>query len=95
MELGRLLCSGCRRQISVTAGTIFQDSRLPPATYFRMIWHVTSQNNGAGSLGLKLALWFGSYQTAWGWLHRLRRDTVTMNRSAGTMNNYQLIKRKL
>lgn len=28
MENGLILCSGCRRQQSVTAGTVFQDSHM-------------------------------------------------------------------
>jgi len=87
-ERGLLLCSECRRQVSVTAGTIFQDTRLPLATWFRVIWYVTSQKNGASALGLKRALGFGSYQTAWAWLHKLRRAMVRPGRDrlAGTID---------
>jgi transposase-like protein len=80
MARGLLLCSGCRRQVSVTAGTIFQDRRLPLVTWFRVIWYVTSQKNGASALGVKRALGFGSYQTAWTWLHKLRRAMVRPGR---------------
>ncbi len=46
---GSLLeCAGCHRQASVTAGTIFQDSRLPLTPWFRAAWWVTSQKNGIG-----------------------------------------------
>ena len=87
-ERGLLLCSECRRQVSVTGGTIFQDTRLPLATWFRVIWYVTSQKNGASALGLKRALGFGSYQTAWVWLHKLRRAMVRPGRDrlAGTID---------
>ena len=34
-------------QSSVTAGTIFQDTRLPLRTWFRTMWWVTSQTYGA------------------------------------------------
>ena len=42
-------CGECRYQTSVTAGTIFQDTRKPLALWFRMMWWVTSQKNGADS----------------------------------------------
>lgn len=45
-------CTGCHRQISVTAGTIFQDSRLPLTLWFRAVWWVTSQKNGVSAQGL-------------------------------------------
>src|ERR1019366_1978356 len=32
-------------------GTIFQDSHLPLTTWFRAMWHVTSQKNGISALG--------------------------------------------
>jgi transposase-like protein len=72
----------------VTAGTVFQDSRLPLATWFRVIWYVTSQKNGASALGLKRVLGFGSYQTAWAWLHKLRRAMVRPGRDrlSGTID---------
>src|SRR6516162_1685932 len=31
----RLLCASCRRQIYILAGTVFQDSHLPLALWFR------------------------------------------------------------
>ncbi len=49
---GLWLCADCRHQASVTAGTIFQDSHLPLTTWFRAMWHVTSQKNGVSALGL-------------------------------------------
>jgi len=77
---GLWLCSACRRQVSVTAGTIFQDGHLPLTLWFRAIWHVTSQKNGVSALGVQRVLGFGSYQTAWAWLHKLRRAMVRPGR---------------
>ena len=37
---------------SLTAGTIFQDTRKPLTLWFRAIWWVTTQKNGASALGL-------------------------------------------
>lgn len=80
MKRGLWLCSACRRQASVTAGTIFQDSRLPLTLWFRAMWHVTSQKNGVSALGVQRVLGLGSYQTAWTLLHKLRRAMVRPGR---------------
>jgi transposase-like protein len=58
--------------MSVTTGTIFQDSHLPLTIWFRAIWQVTSQKNGISALGLQRVLGLGSYKTAWAMLHKLR-----------------------
>ena len=68
-----LECAHCGRQTSVTAGTIFQDTRKPLRLWLRAMWHVTSQKNGTSALGLQRVLGLGSYQTAWTWMHKLRR----------------------
>src|SRR5499427_9897323 len=73
-------CSSCNSQTSVTAGTVFQDTRKPLATWFRAMWFVTSQKNGASTLGLQRVLGLGSYRTAWSWLHKLRRAMVRPDR---------------
>lgn len=64
----------------MTAGTIFQDTRSPLVLWFRAIWWVTSQKNGASALGLQRVLGLGSYRTAWTWLHKLRRAMVRPGR---------------
>jgi transposase-like protein len=73
-------CSKCGHQASVTAGTIFQGTRKPLTMWFRAIWWVTSQKNGASALGLKRILGLGSYETAWTWLHKLRRAMIRPGR---------------
>jgi transposase-like protein len=77
---GLWLCAQCRHQASVTAGTIFQDGRLPLTLWFRAMWYVTSQKNGVSALGVQRVLGLGSYQTAWAWLHKLRRAMVRPGR---------------
>ncbi len=79
-QRGRLICAACRHQATVTAGTIFQDSRLSLRLWCRALWHVTSQKNGASALGLQRVLGLGSYQTAWTVLHKLRRAMVRPGR---------------
>ncbi len=78
----RLLeCSTCGAQVSVTAGTIFHGTRKPLKLWFDVMWWLVSQKNGASAKNLKDAMGFGSYQTAWTWLHKLRRAMIRPGRS--------------
>lgn len=77
---GLTVCPACGYQASITAGTVFQDTRKPLSLWFRAIWLVTSQKTGASALGVKRVLGLGSYETAWSWLHRLRRAMVRPGR---------------
>lgn len=77
---GLSACAQCQYQLSVKAGTIFEGSRSPLTTWFRAIWWVTSQKNGASAKGLQRILGLGSYETAWTWLHKLRRAMVRPGR---------------
>ena len=76
----RRRCDNCRYEMSVTAGTIFQDSHLPLTIWFRAMWQITSQKNGISALGLQRVLGLGSYKTAWAMLHKLRRAMVRPGR---------------
>jgi transposase-like protein len=80
MRSGRWECADCHRQISVTAGTVFQDSRLPLTLWFRAAWWVTSQKNGVSAMGLQRVLGLKSYKTAWTLLHKLRHAMVRPGR---------------
>ncbi len=73
-------CVRCHFRTSVTAGTIFQDTKKPLRLWFRAIWHLTSQKYGANALGVQRVLGLGSYHTAWTWLHKLRRAMVRPGR---------------
>ena len=73
-------CSDCGHQSSVIAGTIFQDTHKPLTLWFRAIWYLTAQKNGASALSLQQILGLGSYRTAWTWLHKLRRAMIRPGR---------------
>ena len=73
-------CAQCGRQTSVTAGTIFQDTRTPLRVWFQAMWWLTTQKNGASALGLQRVLGLKHYQTAWTWLHKLRAAMVRPGR---------------
>jgi transposase-like protein len=73
-------CAACGYQVSVTAGTIFQDTRKPLTVWFRAMWWMTSSKTGISALGLQRILGLRSYVTAWSWLHKLRRAMVRPGR---------------
>lgn len=77
---GLYRCCQCDYQVSVTAGTIFQDTRKPLRLWFRVIWEITSQKNGVSALGLQRILGFTRYETVWIWLHKLRTAMVRPGR---------------
>jgi hypothetical protein len=74
------MCRSCARQTSVTAGTIFHRSRIGLRSWFAAIWFVCASKNGVSALGLQRVLGFGSYETAWAWMHKLRRAMVRPDR---------------
>ena len=73
-------CTSCDYKSSITAGTIFERTRKPLVLWFRAIWWITSQKSGTSAKGVQRVLELGSYQTAWVWLHKLRRAMVRPDR---------------
>jgi transposase-like protein len=73
-------CTSCSFKVSITTGTIFERTRKPLIDWFRVIWWVTGQKNGASAKGLQRILGIGSYETAWTWLHKIRRAMVRQGR---------------
>ena len=49
-------------------------------SWFAAIWYVVNQKQGVSALGLQRVLGLGSYETAWTWLHKLRRAMVLPGR---------------
>jgi len=80
MSRNLLRCRACDGQASLTAGTVLQDTRKPLRMWFLAMWFVTSQKHGVSALGLQRVLGLGSYETAWTWLHKLRRAMVRPGR---------------
>jgi hypothetical protein len=80
LSRGERRCAGCRRRVSRTAGTVFQDTRTPLTVWFAAAWQLTTQKNGISALGLKRVLGLRSYQTAWAMLHRYRSAMVRPGR---------------
>jgi len=73
-------CAACGHQASLTAGTIFDNTKTPLRVWFRAAWLMTSSRYGINAVTLQEQLGFGSYQTAWAWLHKFRRAMVRPDR---------------
>lgn len=76
MSDGLFMCRACKKQTSVTAGTLFDRTRTPLSVWFAAAWFITSQKNGVSALGLQRVLGLKSYETAWVWMHKFRRAMV-------------------
>ncbi|MWB98740.1 IS1595 family transposase [Agromyces sp. MMS17-SY077] len=77
---GLCMCRACGRRTSLTAGTIFHRTRTPLSTWFAAVRFVTSQKNGMSAQSLQRVLGLKSYETAWAWMHKLRRAMVRPER---------------
>ena len=76
-------CYVCRRQTSVTAGTIFHKTRTPLRHWFHMIYQIAQDKGGASAS--KLARQLNGFQsTVWNQLQKLRHamerrdETITL-----------------
>jgi transposase-like protein len=76
---GRLVCTACRHQSSVCAGTILDKTRTPLTTWFEAAWHVTTAKNGMSAKTLEQTLGT-SYRVAWTMLQRYRVAMVRAER---------------
>jgi transposase-like protein len=69
---GLFQCSQCRRQTSLTSGTVMHKTHLPMTVWFWAIYLISKDKRGisATQLATELSL---SYETAWYLLHRIRK----------------------
>jgi transposase-like protein len=70
-------CGGCRKQFSVTVGTVFEDSHIPMHKWMLAINLICASKKGmsAHQLFRMMGTFYGkrgSYKTAWFMFHRLR-----------------------
>lgn len=68
---GRYQCGSCRRQTSVTAGTILHRSHVPLTKWFLAFYFVSQDKRGISAVQLCFMLGV-TYKTAWYMLARLR-----------------------
>lgn len=73
-------CAECGHQTSLTSGTLLDKTRKPLKTWFRAVFEISSRKNGISAKELERIMGFGSYKTAWTWLHKLRTAMVRPER---------------
>src|SRR5437764_2751962 len=73
-------CVACRKQHSLLAGTIFEQTKTGLAKWFLAIYLGNSSNCGIAATELERQLGLGSYQTAWTWLHKIRKAMIRPDR---------------
>src|SRR3954451_15980216 len=73
-------CVACRKQHSLLAGTIFEQTKTGLSRWFLAIYLVTSSKGGIAATELRRQLGLGSYGTAWSWLHKIRKAMVRPER---------------
>lgn len=75
----RLVCTKCRYEVQITAGTAFHAQRKGLVLWFLAMYLVTSSKQGISAKELARQLNV-SYPTAWAWLHKLRACMIDPNR---------------
>jgi len=72
IRAGLRYCADCKKQFTVTIGTIFEDSHIPLHKWLIAYYLICSSKKGIAALALKRFLELGSYQTALFMAHRIR-----------------------
>jgi transposase-like protein len=80
VELRRWQCTGCRHQVSLTAGTILDNTKTPLTVWFWAAYLMTTDKRGVSALLLQRQLALSRYETAWMMLHKFRRAMVNLAR---------------
>ena len=73
-------CTSCRKQHSLLAGTIFEQTKTGLSKWFLAMYLFTSSKGGIAAAELKRHLGFGSEQTPLIWLKKLRAAMVVPDR---------------
>lgn len=73
-------CADCGHQTSLTSGTLLEKTRKPFKMWFRAVFEISARRNGISAKDLQRIMGFGSYKTAWSWLHKLRTAMVRPDR---------------
>lgn len=74
-------CTKCRRQTSITAGTVMHGSKLPLTVWFWAAYLMATHSNGISARQMGRQLGLGSYKSAWLLCAKLRRAMVNPART--------------
>lgn len=70
-RVGTYQCNACRKQFSVTVGTVFEDSKVPLNKWLLATYLMSSSKKGISAHQLHRTLGV-TYKTAWFMAHRIR-----------------------
>ncbi len=70
-------CRPCRKQFTVTVGTIFESSHIPLSDWMFAFQTMCASKKGVSALQLQRMLELGSYESAWFMCHRIRHAMQT------------------
>jgi hypothetical protein len=77
-----LRCRKCKKNTSLTAGTIMQQTHTPLSTWFWAAYLVTTQTPGQSAIQFQRQLGLSRYETAFQILHKLRAGMVRPHRES-------------
>ena len=73
-------CRDCDDQTSLTSGTLLEKQHKPLKVGARAVFEISTRRTGISAMDLQRIMGFGSYKTAWTWLHKLRAALVRPER---------------
>ena len=71
VRMGLHRCGDCKKQFTVTVGTVFEASKVPLHKWLQVVWLMASSKKGVSSHQIHRALEV-TYKTAWFMTHRVR-----------------------
>jgi transposase-like protein len=71
VRFGLHRCGDCKKQFTVTVGTVFEASKVPLHKWLQAVWLMTASKKGVSSHQLHRGLEV-TYKTAWFMSHRIR-----------------------
>lgn len=72
VRAGLRQCAECKKQFTVTVGTVFEDSHIPLRKWLVAWYLLCSSKKGISSLQIQRMLGLGSYRSALFMMHRIR-----------------------
>lgn len=88
IRAGLYQCGACKKQFTVTVGTIFEDSKIPLRKWLVAWYLLCSSKKGISALQIQRQLELGSYRTALFMMHRIRhalKDPMFSTKLSGTV----------
>jgi transposase-like protein len=74
---GLIQCNSCRKQFTVTVGTVMQGSHITLRQWVQAFYSICSHKKGVSALQLQRNLGLRSYRSAWHLAHRIRKAMET------------------